>query len=389
MDSPWRHRESDGPSPTQSGIGFIAPIAHDAGHAALRRPTRTQPRRRAHADSEVSIPFVHPIYVRCILDCLSSRGVSPLDVIAHVGLDWQDLGNGSPWVDFSVFRRLVTHAVERSGEPALGLIAGSMLQPYHSPLGIAAVTSESLGQGLRFATQYASLVFRTLDFQAETGPQWRTLRVTPKRPLGETHEFVMQFLLGAYLRLVEAILGRPVDELMVGLPFDRPAGSDMTYMRYFRRVEFNHDVLTLQLPVGLLSTPSVSADADAFLAAARACWKMASEVGYSDFVLRVRQALQERLPNNPALGTLAQDLGVSDRTLVRRLTEAGLSFSDLKDGLRKSHAVWYLQHTELSMEAIASQLGYNDPTNFSRKFKSWYEVTPQKMRQAYRRGVEH
>ena len=61
---------------------------------------------------------------------------------------------------------------------------------------------------------------------------------------------------------------------------------------------------------------------------------------------------------------------MSVRTLVRRLAEADLTFSDIKDDLRKRHAAWYLQHTELSMEAIASQLGYNDPTNFSRSSRT-------------------
>ncbi len=32
-------------------------------------------------------------------------------------------------------------------------------------------------------------------------------------------------------------------------------------------------------------------------------------------------------------------------------------------------------------------LGYNDPTNFSRKFKYWYRVAPTKMRQALRSGL--
>lgn len=387
MDSLRRHHRPEGIVLARSGIGIAKAVSPNSLPLAL--PGHLRPGLRAHDDGDVAIPFVHPIFVRTVLDCLGSRGVSPLDVLSHVGLDWQDLGDGSPWIDFSALRRLVAHAVAVSGEPALGLIAGSMLQPYHGQLGIGAVTSETLGHGLRFATRYAGLIFRTLEFQADTGPQWRTLRIRPKRPLCETQVFVTQFILGAYLRLIEAILGRPTDELRVGLPFERPAGPDVPYLRYFRQVEFNYKVLTLQLPVALLATPSVSADAEAFLSAAQFCEKTESEMGYGDFVQRVRQALLDRLPDNPMMETLAQDLGVSGRTLVRRLSEAGLNFSDLKDELRKSHAVWYLQHTELPMEAIASQLGYNDPSNFSRKFKSWYQVSPQNMRKTYRMGFEH
>jgi len=345
------------------------------------------PRSTVTVQGEVAIPFAHPVYIRSIVDCLNSRGVRPSDVLASAGLAWQDLSDGQRMVDFSVFRRFVTHAIQTSGEPALGLMAGSMLQPYHSPVGIAAVTSDTLGQGLQFLSRHARLIFRSMDIKIENGPRWSTLRVKPMRPLCETHVFVMQSILGAYCRLLEAILGRPADELTAGLPYPRPTGNDIPCLRYVRRVEFDQEHLSFQLPVELLRVRSTAADADAFHEAAQACRKMESELGHGDFVARVRGALLERLTANPEIGELATDLGISGRTLARRLAEAGLSYSDIKDDLRKTHAAWYLQHTELSMEAIASQLGYNDPTNFSRKFKCWYRVPPSKMRQTLRGGL--
>lgn len=338
-------------------------------------------------NGDIAIPFAHPVYVRSILDCLNSRGVRPADVLASAGLAWQDLSDGQRMVDFSVFRQFVTHAIQCSGEPALGLMAGSMLQPYHSQVGIAAVTSGSLGQGLQFLGRNARLIFRNMDFQVDNGPRWSTLKVKPLRPLCETHVFVMQSILGAHCRLLDAILGRPVDELVVGLPYARPAGNDVPCLRYVRRVEFNQEHLTFQLPVELLQAPSTSADPAAFTEAAQACRKMESEFGQGDFVQRVRHTLLGRLTTNPEVGELASDLGISGRTLVRRLAQVGLNYSDIKDELRKTNASWYLQHTELSIEAIASRLGYNDPTNFSRKFKCWFQVPPSKMRQALRSGT--
>src|SRR5437868_4798255 len=336
---------------------------------------------------EVAIPFAHPVYVRSILDCLNSRVVQPSEVLASAGLAWHELCDGQRMVDFSVFRRFVAHAIQCSGEPALGLMAGSMLQPYHSPVGIAAVTSESLGQSLQMVSRHARLIFRSLDFQVDNGPQWSTLKVKPVRPLCETHVFVMQSIVGAHCRLLEAILGRPVDELTVGLPYARPTGNDVPCLRYVRRVEFDQKYLTFQLPVESLRSPSSAADATAFLDAAQACRRMESELGHGDFVQRVRSVLLERLTTNPDVSELALGLGISARTLVRRLAQVCVTYSDIKDDLRKTHATWYLQHTELSMEAIASQLGYPDPTNFSRKFKYWYRVAPSKMRQALRKGL--
>lgn len=333
---------------------------------------------------EAAIPFAHPVYVRNILDCLNSLGIRPSTVLDNAGLAWQDLCDGQHMVDFSVFRRFVAHAIKCSGDPALGLTAGSMLQPYHTPVGIGAVTSDTLGQGLQFLCRHASLIFGSLQFQLESGPRWSTIKVKPLRPLCETHVFVVQSILGALCRLFEAMLGRPVDELAVGLPYSRPGGNDISCLSHVRRVEFDQPYLTFQLPVELLRSPCAAADPIAFSNAAQACQRMESELGNGAFVQRVRRALLERLTSNPDMSELASDLGITARTLVRRLAEAGVTYSGIKDELRRTHAAWYLQHTELSMEAISSQLGYSDPTNFSRQFKYWYRVAPSKMRQSLR-----
>jgi YesN/AraC family two-component response regulator len=43
----------------------------------------------------------------------------------------------------------------------------------------------------------------------------------------------------------------------------------------------------------------------------------------------------------------------------------------LLDEARKRDAIKLLQNTSLTIEQIASRLGYTDPANFSRAFKKW------------------
>lgn len=335
-----------------------------------------------------AMPFARPVYIRSIMDCLNSLGVQPSTVLSRSGLAWQDVCDGQHTVDFSVFRRLIAHAIQCSGDPALGLIAGSMLQPYHTSVGIAAVTSKNVGQGLQFWSRYAGLVFGGLEFELNNGPQWSTLRVKPIRPLCETHTFVMQSVVGAHCRLFEAMLGRRVEELVVRLPDPPPMVTRAAWLNHAGQVGFGHECLALQLPTELLGSPCVSADADAFLDAALASRKVDAELGHGAFVQRVQRVILERLASNPDLSEMGEVLGIPARTLVHRLAKAGVTYSGLKEDLRKSHASWYLQHTELSIEAIASQLGYPGSTNFCRKFKSWHRTSPAKMRDLFINGLQ-
>lgn len=158
---------------------------------------------------------------------------------------------------------------------------------------------------------------------------------------------------------------------------ERPVAS------HVRVVEFDQSHLKFRLPVELLQSSCPSANAAALAAALTGCRKLASERLHGSFVQRVRNVLLEQLRTNPEVEDLALNIGITGRTLARRLADAGLTYSNIKEELRKTQAAWYLQHTELSIEVIASQLGYGDPTNFSRKFRHWYQTTPSQMRKEF------
>ena len=80
----------------------------------------------------------------------------------------------------------------------------------------------------------------------------------------------------------------------------------------------------------------------------------------------------------------AMRLGISRRTLVRRLREHGTSYSKLAQEARYRTALHYLHNTELSAEDIAMLLGYAECAPFIRAFRRWSGRTPQAYRRYYR-----
>jgi AraC-like DNA-binding protein len=77
-----------------------------------------------------------------------------------------------------------------------------------------------------------------------------------------------------------------------------------------------------------------------------------------------------------SVDSLATALGLSPRTLQRRLGELGTSFSRVMDECRLEVAVEELSAGKLSMEKVAHKLGYNNPGDFTRAFKRWTGNTP-------------
>lgn len=98
---------------------------------------------------------------------------------------------------------------------------------------------------------------------------------------------------------------------------------------------------------------------------------------------KVRAALIELLPagSGSAKG-VARHLGISTRTLQRRLGEEGATFQKLLTDLREELAHHYLTQSALSLTEIAFLLGYDNANSFHRAFNQWTGRTPLGVRDA-------
>ena len=96
---------------------------------------------------------------------------------------------------------------------------------------------------------------------------------------------------------------------------------------------------------------------------------------------RVRELLVERLRDGePDQPSIARALGLSERTLQRRLSEENASFASLVDEVRADLARLYLGDPKLAIFEIAFLLGYSEPSAFNRAFKRWTGQSPSEFR---------
>jgi AraC-like DNA-binding protein len=89
----------------------------------------------------------------------------------------------------------------------------------------------------------------------------------------------------------------------------------------------------------------------------------------------------------PTLDAAARTLGLSSRTLKRRLADEGTDFTTLLDEQRRQRALLLLRSANLSVEAVAEQVGYSDVANFTRAFRRWSGTTPTAYRSSFGGGA--
>jgi AraC-like DNA-binding protein len=160
---------------------------------------------------------------------------------------------------------------------------------------------------------------------------------------------------------------------------DRPKSLD-SYRRCFgSSLSFNQDRNALWLDAASLDTPlTIGADpAYAMLAP-----MLVNDVDKAQAVAaKVERVMRALLPfSHCNRKNVAQLTNLSERSLQRRLTEAGTTFQQLRDQVRADIALKYLCQSNLLVAQVGEVLGYSEPAAFSRAFKRQHGFTPQEAR---------
>ena len=93
--------------------------------------------------------------------------------------------------------------------------------------------------------------------------------------------------------------------------------------------------------------------------------------------IQVSQALSQGVPR---ISDVAGRLGLSGRTLQRRLSDQGYSFQALVDESRRELARRLLKETEYPLAEVAFLTGFSEQSAFNRAFKRWAGQTPRSFR---------
>ncbi|HEX7478127.1 MAG TPA: helix-turn-helix transcriptional regulator [Polyangiales bacterium] len=78
----------------------------------------------------------------------------------------------------------------------------------------------------------------------------------------------------------------------------------------------------------------------------------------------------------------ARELGLSVRSLRRRLAEEGVCYRELAQNILEERSRQLLRDPEVSVQQAAHELGFADASAFHRAFKRWIGVTPSEFREA-------
>lgn len=284
------------------------------------------------------------------------------------------------------FNTLLSNALSLSGDRGLGLRFGR-----HSNLlalgesGLAGLAAPNLLEALRALCDFSRLQADYMTMDIEVGLEQLSFRVREHEAIGNTRRTQHEVMILTIQNILEMVLGNAFTQGIYYFSYPEPAYSERYGEVYHSPCQFGAEETGVDLPRSLIDFPSPFYDPVLWEQGRSRCVALMQELNDSYSQLHshhILMTLRSQVPPLPNLKAIAQSMHLSERTLIRRLSDEGYTYRQLQNTVLQEWAHHYLRETDLSVDAIALQLGYQDSANFRRAFKKWQGCSPSEYRQS-------
>ena len=243
-------------------------------------------------------------------------------------------------------------------------------------------SSQTLGDALKRVARYSQTTNEALVVRYREGNRLIiSLSYSGVPRHSDRHQ--IEFCMFAVLRICRVLTGQNLVPQHFSIAHHRSEGTSEMARFVGTKVEFGADTDEFALNADARELPLIHADSylnDLLLKYCEAA--LADRKGdMSQLRTRVENAISSLLPHGRVLvEDVARSLGMSERTLARKLSDEGLNFTEILQQLRRDLAVRYLDDRKLHVSKIAWLLGFQEVSAFTHAFKRWTGKTPSKMR---------
>lgn len=324
-------------------------------------------------------------YLQPLLDAATARGVALNALALAAGLPEHALSPLPETLAATDYVRLLEVGAQLANDPHFGLHVGESVKlGTYTVYGLILLSCHDFGQVFQQTLRYEGLAHdlgrSDLLLEKEIAQyQWHSHFPHASRHLAES-VFAGIRVFGNWLA------GAPLPPVPVSFTHAAPADCSEHLRIFGNAAVFNAAVNSASFDAALLSWPVPNADVGMYPvlqqhAEALLKEKMRAQAD-GGIVAQVRATIIANLTQDRArLALVAQDLNLTQRTLQRKLSEAGTSFQQVLDNTRHELAKDYLSQRQLNLADIAFLLGYQEQSAFNHAFKGWFGISPGNYRE--------
>ncbi|MDK9556968.1 AraC family transcriptional regulator ligand-binding domain-containing protein [Marinobacter sp. M216] len=316
-------------------------------------------------------------YIHSLCQLLATADVPIEDLLSGTDVQPQLLDAPDHYVSHYSLDRVLHNVEQRTGELYPGVRLGHHLNiSAHGSAGYAGLTAPNARQAIDIAVRFFPLITQLVTLNLDNTGKHARLVITPTPGISErTERFVIHTLLASFDVMGRFLVGQL--GLRASLAFPRQEELSARLGPSLRDIAFDQPQHSLSLPPDRLEIPFALADRTAHAQAVAECEEELKQLKHRGSLAEQVLALltaPARLPRDQE--SVAAQLGMSSRTLHRRLQREGVSYRALLLDARITDAKHCLLRERLSVTETAYRLGYDDSANFTRAFRQATGMTP-------------
>lgn len=326
------------------------------------------------------MPYVAALFVRKMIDQAPAT-LERAALFASTGIREEDANDPKTLVPEEAYYSLL-ETLAAAEAPDIGFhlrAAGSMTCADFGAIGLAWKSAPTLRRSFQRMDRYArayntSSTFRLVEQDGLC--LWTHRRTEPKR---QGMYLSTEGTLGTYVALCRESTFAENRPQAIQFSHAEPAGSRGALEAYFRcPVTFGADIDAIVMPMDRLDQPNTVGDESIWRFLTSHIEETLAEQNEEEgldrrVVMQIAEMLSDGVPQLPAV---ASGLGMSARTLQRRLSEHGVTYQNLVNQARLELARSLMDETRYSLAEIAFLTGFSEQSAFSRAFKRWVGKTP-------------
>jgi AraC-like DNA-binding protein len=324
------------------------------------------------------------VSVRVVLGLIAAAehaGVARHQLLRMAGVDASLLAVPDRRLPRADLYRLAEQALELSGDPAFGLHWARRLddRPF-APLAQLVAHAADLREALALLARFSRLLADEADYVVHERDDRLTVHHLPlDRESPRLRRLSADLVLGGLWRIVRSF---SADARPCEVGFEYPAPPERAeYDRFFETsVHFGRPSTVVAFDRALLQAPSPAKDDDVRQALEAIAERRLLQITQrTPLAARAREVLVRR-PHPADMESVAHALGLSARSLRRHLEAEGTSYGDVLRAAQATVATELLRDPRRTVQDVAYEMGFSDPTAFHRAFRRWTGTTPKAYR---------
>lgn len=318
------------------------------------------------------------LLARAVIEAVEAANVDRRDFLSRAGFDGERLERVDGRMELSEYDSLIAHALDATNDPALALhmLDDAAVSVTYNVTAHLVLHSSCLREAIESITRYHRLISDQKYWDIVEDEGTATIRYEGGAGPLRCRRFRSEFTVNAMCKMVQYFV-RGALPLRVAFDYPAPPYSAEYGAIFQGRERFEQPFTGVVIGRELMDAPHINGDSDFHTTVeVQAARKLARIERATTHAEKVHDYVTAN-PSRQDMRSVGRALGMSPRSLRRRLAEEGTSYNAVVDRALSALATRLLVDEHRSIQEISHELCFSDASTFCRAFKRWTGATPK------------